>query len=239
MKVTEFITNYREAFGEAAELPIAFWYSDAAVNEIEKINGCFFKGMKQVREGNIISLTAETIGCFGGKLYTGFGEISPHIPNFVSLKERYKQTPEMVMEFIENLNICRTEKKFLHFARIDKIESFDGVEGLFFFATPDMLSGLTTWTFFDMNATDAVVSMFGSGCSAIVAQVVRENKNDGYRTFIGLFDPSARPYFEENLLSFAIPMSRFKVMYHTMRKSCLFDTHAWGKLRERINGGSM
>jgi hypothetical protein len=24
-------------------------------------------------------------------------------------------------------------------------------------------------------------------------------------------------------------------MYHTMRESCLFDTHAWGKIKERIN----
>lgn len=29
-------------------------------------------------------------------------------------------------------------------------------------------------------------------------------------------------------------MSRFKEMYHTMRESCLFDTHAWGKIKERI-----
>ena len=25
-------------------------------------------------------------------------------------------------------------------------------------------------------------------------------------------------------------------LYHTMRNSCLFDTYAWGKIRERING---
>lgn len=29
MEVTIFINNYREAFGEAAKLPIAFWYSEA------------------------------------------------------------------------------------------------------------------------------------------------------------------------------------------------------------------
>ena len=34
----------------------------------------------------------------------------------------------------------------------------------------------------------------------------------------------------------AVPMSCFKVMYHTMRNSGLFDTYAWGKIRERING---
>ena len=34
----------------------------------------------------------------------------------------------------------------------------------------------------------------------------------------------------------AVPMSCFKVLYHTMRNSCLFDTYAWGKIRERISG---
>ena len=34
--------------------------------------------------------------------------------------------------------------------------------------------------------------------------------------------------------SYTIPMSRFREMYQTMRSSCLFDTHAWGKIRERM-----
>ena len=37
-----------------------------------------------------------------------------------------------------------------------------------------------------------------------------------------------------DILSFMIPMSRFKEMYDTMRSSCLFDTHAWGKIKERM-----
>ena len=37
-----------------------------------------------------------------------------------------------------------------------------------------------------------------------------------------------------DILSYTVPMSRFKEMYHTMRSSCLFDTHAWGKIKERI-----
>ena len=44
-----------------------------------------------------ILLFAETIGCGGGKFYTGFTEMPEHVPTFVSLKERYKQTPQMVI----------------------------------------------------------------------------------------------------------------------------------------------
>lgn len=235
MDIHAFITNYREAFGEGAELPIAFWYSDKLEGETEKINGCFFKGMQQVREGKTISLNADVIGCGGGKFYTGFTEMPVHVPNFVSLKERYKKTPEMVTEFVEQIGVPRTEKAYLHFARIDKLESFEKVEGLLFLATPDILSGLTTWTYFDTNKLDAVSAPFGSGCSSVVTFTILENRKEGKRCFLGFFDPSVRPYFEANILSFAIPMSRFREMYHTMRESCLFDTHAWGKIKERIN----
>lgn len=54
-----------------------------------------------------------------------------------------------------------------------------------FLATPDMLSGLTTWASFDNNREDAVTALFGSGCSSVVTQVVIENKAGGRRTFLG------------------------------------------------------
>lgn len=234
MDIHTFITNYQEAFGKHAELPIAFWYSDQAEAPAEKVNGCLFKCMKQVRGGKIVSLNAETITCGGGKLYTGFTDMPERVPGFVSLKEKYKRTPEMVIDFIKEIQVPRTDKAYLHFARIDQISSFDKAEGIFFLATPDMLSGLATWAYFDNNAPDAVASPFGSGCCSIITQAVVENKRQGRRTFLGFFDPSVRPYFEADLLSFTIPMSRFKEMYHTMRESCLFDTHAWGKIKERI-----
>ncbi len=235
MEVKVFIDNYREAFGEKTELPIVFWYSDTPLADTEKINGCFFKGLKTVRDGNPISLNAEVIGCGGGKFYTGFTEMPERVPNFVSLKERYKKTPEMVVEFIEQLGVSLTNRKYLNFVRIDRVETFDKVEGILFLATPDILSGLTTWAYFDNNSEDAVTSMFGSGCSAVVTNAVIENSRGGKRTFIGLFDPSVRPHVEANILSFVIPISRFKEMYYTMRESSLFDTHAWNKIRERIN----
>ena len=234
MDIHTFIANYQEAFGQHAELPIAFWYSDRMGASTEKVTGCLFKCMKQVRDGKIVSLSNKTITCGGGKFYTGFTEMPERVPGFVSLKEKYKKTPEMVVDFVNELQISRTDKAYLHFARIDKIPSFDEVEGLLFLPTPDILSGLATWTFFDNNASDAVAAPFGSGCCSVITQTIIENRKQGKRTFLGFFDPSVRPYFEADLLSFTIPMSRFKEMYHTMRESCLFDTHAWGKIKERI-----
>lgn len=234
METHTFIANYREAFGTRAELPVAFWYSHHPAAPTEKVNGCLFKCMRRVRDGQVVTLDSETITCGGGKFYTGFTEMPERVPGFVSLKERYKKTPQMVTDFIRETGVPRADKPYLNFARIDRLDTFDELEGILFFATPDMLSGLATWACFDTNLPDAVAAPFGSGCCSVVTQAILENQKQGKRTFLGFFDPSVRPYFEENLLSFTIPMSRFKEMYHTMRQSCLFDTHAWGKIKQRM-----
>lgn len=235
MKVSVFIENFQKAFGEKAQLPFAFWRSDEPVNsDSEKISGCFFKEFEKLIDGRPISLSADRIGCMGGKFYTGFSAMNEKIPTFVSNKERYKKTPEMVLDFVEKADVRMTAARYLNISPINRIESFDGAEGIFFLATPDMLSGLAAWTFYDNNSDDAITARFGSGCSSIFSEAASENRKNGKRTFIGLFDPSVRRYVDENVLSFTIPMSRFREMYHTMRDSCLSDSLAWGRIRERI-----
>lgn len=234
MTTQDFIALFQEAFGKKVQLPLLFGYSDKPIANTEKIGGCFFKGLQAAREGAPVSLSAEVIGCGGGKLYTGFSDMPERVPGFVSLKEKYKKTPEMVADYVNGLGMKRAEKPYLNFIRIDKADSFEGTEGVLFYATPDMLSGLCGWAFFDNNETDAVVSQFGSGCSSVVSMTVLENDRQGYRCFIGLFDPSVRPYVGTNELSFTIPMSRFKSMMETMKECFLFDSHAWKKVKARL-----
>ena len=50
----------------------------------------------------------------GGKFYTGFSEMHERIPNFVSLKEKYKKTPEMVIDFIQKMKVPSTDKIYLN-----------------------------------------------------------------------------------------------------------------------------
>lgn len=235
MDVKEFIAAFAEAFGPKVGLPLVFWYSDAPVREIPKVEGCFFKAFDQVRSGNPVSLRACNIGCGGGKFYTGFAPMPEFVPDYVSRREHYKQTPEQVLAFVSRLDVRPAPGMWLHFARVDAIDTFDGKEGVLFFAEPDVLTGLVSWASFDGDGDDSVVMPFGSGCSSVVAQAVRENRIGGFRTFLGLFDPSVRPWVGRHELSLTIPMSRFVQMCGTMRSSCLFDTHAWTKVRGRID----
>ncbi len=111
----------------------------------------------------------------------------------------------MVVDFVNELQISRTDKTYLHFARIDKIPSFDEVEGLLFLPTPDILSGLATWTFFDNNASDAVAAPFGSGCCSVITQTIIENRKQGKRTFLGFFDPLRPPILRSGLIELHYP----------------------------------
>lgn len=234
MTVNEFIERYRDAFGDAAPMPIAFGYSDNAVSEIKRVPKCMIGTISNVRHGESLTLTEENVICGGGGLYTAFREMPERVPMFVSEVEHYKQSKEMVIDYVNNLHIQITNKPYLNFVRIDKLKNWDEAEAILFFATPDILSGLCTWAFYDNNSSDAVTTQFASGCAAIVSFAINENRKNGNRCFLGMFDPSARPLVPENELTLTIPMCRFKRMLETMNDSALFQK-AFSIIKKRIN----
>ena len=234
MTVNEFIERCREAFGDAAPMPIAFGYSDNAVSHLNRVPKCMTGTISNVRHGESLTLSEENVICGGGGLYTAFRKMPERVPMFVSEVEHYKQSKEMIIDYVNILNIEITSKPYLNFVRIDKLKSWDDAEAILFFATPDILSGLCTWAFYDNNSADAVTTQFASGCAAIVTFAINENRRNGNRCFLGMFDPSARPLVPENELTFTIPMSRFKEMLETMNDSGLFQK-AFSVVKKRIN----
>ena len=234
MTISEFIERYREAFGEAAPLPIAFGYSNTLATEIRSVPKCMIGAISKVRSGESLTLSVENVICGGGGLYTAFREMPERVPVFVSEVEHYKKTKEMVVEYIKALDIKITDKPYLNFVRIDKLERWEDTEAMLFFATPDMLSGLCTWAFYDNNASDAITTQFGSGCAAIVTFTIDEQRRGGRRCFLGMLDPSARPLVPENELTLTIPMCRFQEMLTTMNDSALYQK-AFSAIKRRIN----
>lgn len=234
MTVKGFIEKYRQAFGEKAPLPIAFGYSDTPVSEIRSVPKCLVGSISNVRHGNSLTLSAENVICGGGGLYTAFTEMPERVPIFVSEVEHYKKTKEMVVDYVRGLNIELTQKPYLNFVRIDNLKEWSDAEALLFFATPDILAGLSSWAFYDNNSADAVVTQFSSGCASIVTRAISANKSGGRSCFIGMLDPSARPLIPENELTFTIPMCRLMEMLDTMDDSSLYQK-AFSALRRRIN----
>lgn len=233
--IQKFLQQYKEAFGDAAPLPIAFGYSYTAATESHKMPRCVIGAIRKVCNGEALTLTADNVLCGGGSLYTRFAPMQERISLFVSETEHYKQTPEQVKEYIRNLNISLAEKPFLNFIRMDQLATLDEIEGILFFATPDILSGLCSWAFYDNNADNAVCTKFASGCCSIVTFAVQENQKQGRSCFIGMLDPSARLLVPANELTFVIPNNRFHEMMQTMEQSALFHK-AYSIVKKRING---
>ena len=234
----QFIEDFKEAFGEKATLPIAFWHSDTPVAVPEPVNGCFFPAFEKVRDGQPVSFDSTTMKCGGGKFYCGLAAMPEYVPTFVSEKEHYKASPALVKDFVERLEIDVDKHKYLNFQRLDLMDDSIEFYGVLIFATPDILSGLVSWAYYDNSSDDAVCTPWGSGCSTTIRQVIIEEECLGSRCFIGLFDPSVRSRVRANELMFGIPKSRLEEMTTFMLDTWLFNGAAWPKVKERIKDGS-
>ena len=235
MSPSEFIFQYRRYFGDAAPLPIAVIYSYIPMEYLQQVPGCIFKQFHKAASGTTVTLCAANLTCGGGKPYLGMGPLPERVYGFVSEVEKYKQDPSLVKLALEQIDIRMSEKPYINFVRVDRLDSFDDMEGLIFFVSPDVLSGLFSWANYDSDDLNAVMSPWGSGCSVAVTSMVNENRRGGRHCFIGLFDVSARPYFKPDILSFSIPKSRFEEMSLTLSKCCVSGVPAWLKIRKRIN----
>lgn len=235
MTPRQFIEQYTEYFGDAAPLPIAIIYTDSPLGELRQIPGCMFKQIHRAYKGEAVTFSAENLACGGGRFYSGFTSAPKGVFNFVSLCEKYKVSPEIAEQSIRMIDVHPAVKPYLNFIRVDCLDTFDGIEGVIFLVTPEVMSGLFVWANFDSTDINAVQSPFGSGCSSTITSLVNENKRRGKHCFIGMFDVSARPYFRPTILSFSIPLSRFREMCATLSQCCVSGAPAWLKVRKRIN----
>ena len=79
MDIRQFIEDYKEAFGEKAALPFAFWHSDTSVAEPQPAIGCFFPAFEKVRDGQPVSFDDTTMKCGGGKFYCGLAPMPEYV----------------------------------------------------------------------------------------------------------------------------------------------------------------
>ncbi len=188
--------------------------------------------LARVRKGASLSFDVDSIGCGGGKRYTGFTQdISPTFEYFLSCGipgklegERYKKSPELVKEM---LKIVPQIKRF------DMLEQPDDPDAVIFFATPDVLSGLFTLANYDEAEPNGVFCPFSAGYGSIVQYPYLEKGSARPKAVIGMLDVSARPCIPKETLTFAVPMNKFIRMVHNMEESFLI-TRSWEKVKKRM-----
>jgi uncharacterized protein (DUF169 family) len=245
IKVKESFIRLWEQYFNATELPIAFYYTDETdgVEVVQPASGhkCIFADLSKVTKGQSLCFGAESIGCFGGRRYLGFGsEVMPSFEYFLSCGipgelegERYKKTPELVKEIMKKAPKFDAPGKFIVFKRWDMLQEKDEPDGVIFFARPDVLSGLFTLANFDESDLNGVFSPFSAGCGSIVQYPYLEKGYEHPRGVLGMFDVSARPFVSGEVLSFSVPINKFVTMIGNMEESFLI-TQSWSKVQKRI-----
>lgn len=245
MAMKEKFSQLWKKYFNNAELPLTFYYTDEAKNmSVVKPNSvarCVINALVEVRKGQSLCFSAESIGCFGGRKYLGFAEtimsdfeyfLSCGIPGKVR-GERYKKSPELVKETLKYWPKFQAPHEFIIFKRWDQLEEWDDPEVIIFFARPDALAGLYTLANFDVADPNAVYAPMGSGCSSIVQNPYLEKGSENPRAVIGMFDVSARPFVPKDTLTFSVPISKFTRMINNMDESFLI-TNSWKAVQKRI-----
>lgn len=234
-----------EKYFTGAELPIAYYYSDAITAEeradSQEEKHCVIAAFQRIRQGHTFVYEADSPGCFGFKRYTGFSQVLKPQPEYWMScgiagelgGQRYKKSPDLVGRYLECHPAFKAGGRFLVFKRWDQLGVDNQPCMVIFFVTADILSGLVALANYDRPDPDGVVSQMGTGCATIVNYPYWEAQADQPRCVLGMFSLSSRPEVPADALTFTIPMARFEQMVANMDESFLI-TKAWGHVRARI-----
>ncbi|HOP46917.1 MAG TPA: DUF169 domain-containing protein [Desulfobacteraceae bacterium] len=238
-----FTDKWKKYFA-GSELPIACFYSDdldgAEFPDAPKPNKhgltCLFSQLAPVRIGKASAFNQDNLGCWGAKGLLGFipAGADEQTVNFMVNIERYKKGPDHVRAMFENSPPLKAEKKYLIFKRWDSLSENDDPQVVFFFCTPDTLSGLHGLANYDTMTPHGVITPFCSGCEMLIAFPMKELKSEDPKAVIGLLDPSARVCVKPNHLSFSIPWPKLLSMHANM-DDCFLNTYVWEKLHNRLD----
>ena len=202
---------------------------------------CLICQIGRARNGTPLAFDETSVTCKGGLMYSGYShERPPDFLNFLSRGtpggvegERYKQTPEIVDAWQQDILAIPSQGKDLLVTRWDQLTGDDKPEVVIFFARPEVLSGLFTLVNYDQADPNGVICPMGAGCSSIIHYPWLEQQKENPKAVLGMFDPSARPCVPPDMLTMAIPMKKFVRMVKFMEESFLI-TRSWDTVKKKI-----
>jgi len=236
--------QFREKLG-LKESPLGIYYTNEKPQGVTPKTGihvCMIGLLKRARKDRkTVYFDKNHFGCPGGGYYMGLLESPmPNIEYFLSCGiqgqmegERYIKTPELAREFFGKIKPRPAPGTYCVFQPIEQFQDETNPEVIVFFTPPDILSGLFTLANYALESTDAVYTPFGSGCSAILTRPLKEAQKEQPRAILGMFDVSARPMVEKDILTFAMPYSLFLRLLEDVSGSFL-ETESWKKVLQRI-----
>lgn len=160
---------------------------------------------------------APTGGCPGLQRSLGLGgAYPPWMANFLTdggsgapMGEGLKATPQLAAEFLERGERApRPAGEQLLIGPL-RLERFDRVLSLTFFADPDRLSALMTLAGYWSAAPDEVAAPFSSGCGLMWREITLQERD---RAVLGGTDIAMRRYLPPEILCLAVSPARFERM---------------------------
>jgi len=212
--------------------------------------GCVMAMLKAASQGRTAVFDRETVGCGGGGVGLGFGNafhtsgagntggmeylLSTGRGEGYPEGEGYRKTPELAACFLTNLPIVELPYTYRIFKPLDQVDlTVEQPCLVTFYVNADQLCGLVVMANYDRPDLNNVIIPHGSGCQGVFLIPYDEVKSENPRAVVGMMDPSARPFIDQDKVTFTVPYKRFLEMEANIPNSFL-NKSTWSKIDERI-----
>ncbi|HTP30432.1 MAG TPA: DUF169 domain-containing protein [Anaeromyxobacteraceae bacterium] len=122
--------------------------------------------------------------------------------------EGLKATPEIAQAFLDRARPVEPGGDRVLMGPL-RVEHWDKVRSVTFFADPDRLSALITLASYWSSDPEEVVAPFSSGCGLMWRELVNQNRD---RAILGATDIAMRRYLPPHLMALSVSPARFQRM---------------------------
>jgi hypothetical protein len=179
-------------------------------------------------------------GCPGMQTHFGFKKgYPPWMANFLTdgkngapMGEGLKAAPALAQEFLDRTNYPQPGGDTVLLGPL-KLDHWDKVRTVTFFADPDRFSALMTLAAFWTSDPDEVAAPFSSGCG-LTWEVFHEHQED--RAVIGCTDIAMRKYIPPEIICLSVTPERFERMVDFPDDAFLMKSWWNGLMDQREKG---
>jgi hypothetical protein len=154
-------------------------------------------------------------GCPGAQAAFGFmEEYPPFMAHFLTdgegapMGEGLKATPELAQEFLDRARPRPISSDAILIGPL-RVEQWDSVRSVTFFADPDRISALMTLAAFRSSGPDFIHAPFSSGCGLMLRELENQERE---RAVLGCTDIAMRKHIPPEILCLTVPPGLFEQM---------------------------
>ncbi|MDX9722240.1 MAG: DUF169 domain-containing protein [Myxococcota bacterium] len=191
------------------------------------------KGESLLIERSDESFAQPKHGCPGLQRALGLGgDYPPWMANFLTdgkngapMGEGLKATPQLAQEFLDQATPTQPSGEQLIMGPL-RLEQWDKVRSITFFADPDRLAALMTLAAFWSSQPDEIVAPFSSGCGLMWRELQNQGRD---RAVLGCTDIAMRKYLPPEIMCITVSPERFARMLD-YPEDCFLERSWWREL---------